>query len=355
MTETGDLGLRERLVAAALVRRVTARAATRPARSPTLCYVGPVAEEGLGRTDLPEGGQTVPLRHDGRDRPYLLHVPPASPAGPVPLLVELHGRGIDPIAFDRWTGFRKLADMAGFVVALPSAIGEIWNDGRLPPADGSDPDDVGYLLALIDDACCRLPIDRRRIYVVGMSNGATMAGRLACEHPERMAAVAQVAGTAALGIARHCRPAVPLPILHVQGTGDVFSPYAGGRRRGLWARLVFLGRRAAGPSIGVDAWARLWVETNGAAEGPLVETLPPDTTVRRWRGSSAASDLAFYRIDGGGHTWPGSRQPMPRFLFGRTTRAFDATEVIWDFLATHARAAPAGRAVDESGGPPGRP
>ena len=275
------------------------------------------------------------MRHEGRERPYLLHVPPAALAERAPLLLELHGRGIDPVSFDRWTGFRHLADKAGFVVALPSAVGEIWNDGRFPGLTRDGPDDVGYLVALIEDACTRFSIDERRIYVVGMSNGATMAARLVCERAGRIAAFAQVAGTAAAGVAATCRPACPVPILQVHGTNDDFAPYGGGRRHGLRARLVL--RHAAGPSIGVDDWARLWVAANEAHEGPRIETFPPDTTVRRWHGPSPASDVVFYRVDGGGHTWPGNRQPLPRPLFGRKSRAFDATKVIWNFLSAHRR------------------
>ena len=286
-------------------------------------------------TSLPAGSHTVSLRHEGRERPYLLHVPPVALAARVPLLLELHGRGIDPVSFDRWTGFRHLADKAGFVVALPSAMGEIWNDGRFPELARDGSDDVGYLVALIEDSCARLLIDVRRIYVVGMSNGATMAARLACEQAGRIAAFAQVGGTVAVGVTAHSRPACPVPILQVHGTGDDSAPYEGGRRRGLRARLIL--RHAAGPSMGVDDWARFWVAANGAHEGPRIETLPPDTTVRRWRGPSAASDVVFYRVDGGGHTWPGNRQPLPRLLFGRTSRAFDATKVIWDFLSAHHR------------------
>jgi polyhydroxybutyrate depolymerase len=106
--------------------------------------------------------------------------------------------------FDRWTGIAALADEVGFVLALPSALGDIWNDGRYRGPEWArieGVDDVGYLRTLIDDACARLPIDPRRIYVVGMSNGATMAARFACEHAERIAALAQIAGTAAVQVA----------------------------------------------------------------------------------------------------------------------------------------------------------
>jgi polyhydroxybutyrate depolymerase len=277
---------------------------------------------------------TVALQHDGRDRPYLLHTPRALAAEPAPLLVELHGRGIDAARFDRMTGFQPLADEKGFVLAMPSAVGGIWNSRPLP-TDVDRPDDVAYLLALIDDICAHASIDRRRIYVVGMSNGAGMAGRFACLHPERLTAFAQVAGTGPDNLATRARPASPVPLLQIHGTADRIIPYRGGLRRRPLMRL--LGHRSFGASVGVDDWAQFWAETNHANAGPEVSPLPPDTTVRTWRGPSGTAEVVFYRVNRAGHTWPSSRVRLPRVLLGRTSQTFDATRVIWDFLSAHAR------------------
>lgn len=288
----------------------------------------------------PSGRATIPLVYDGLERPYMLQLPRGAGDDRLPLLLELHGRGIDATRFDQLTGFGALADEAGFVLALPSALSEMWNDGRShSPKWSREPDDVGYLNAVIDDACARRAIDLGRIYVVGMSNGSVMAGRLACASAERIAAVAQVAGTAGVGIAAGFRPSRPLPILNIHGTADRMAPYEGGIRHGLGARIVH--RHAAGPMVGVDDWARFWVSANGAYDGasdsPQVGALPPDTTVRTWRGPSRDADIVFYKVEGGGHTWPGSRIAMPAFMFGRTSRTFDATKVSWEFLAAHTR------------------
>ena len=80
----------------------------------------------------------------------------------------------------------------------------------------------------------------------------------------------------------------------------------------------------------------MWVERNAAADTPLVETVAPDITVRRWRGPAPASDVAFYRVEGGGHTWPGARIWIPPHL-GRVSHSLDATRVIWSFFLAHAR------------------
>jgi polyhydroxybutyrate depolymerase len=251
-------------------------------------------------------------------------------------LLELHGRGIDAAQFDRLTGFGSLADEIGFVLAMPSALAEMWNDGRShSPKWAREPDDVGYLTALIDDVCARSTIDPARIYVVGMSNGAVMAGRLACALSERIAAIAQIAGTAGVATAAAYRPSRPVPVLSIHGTADRFAPYEGGVGKELGARRVL--RRAAGPMVGIDEWAGFWVAANGAPDDPVVGELPPDTTIRTWRGASNQSDVVFYRVEGGGHTWPGSRITLPAFMFGRTSRTFDTTRLSWEFLAAHKR------------------
>jgi polyhydroxybutyrate depolymerase len=283
--------------------------------------------------------EQISLTNGGLNRPYLLQAPPSNGGAALPLLVELHGRGIDAVRFDRLTGFGSLAEEEGFALALPRAIGEIWNDGRIrSPRWPVDLDDVGYLTAVIDDAIARLPIDPRRIYVVGMSNGAVMAGRLACAKPDRIAAFAQVGGTVGVSAAADCHLARPVPILSVHGTADDYAPYEGGTRHGLRARVLL--RRATEPSVGVDDWAQFWVTANGAADGPLVSMLGPDTTVRTWHGPAASSDVVFYRVEGAGHTWPGSRMALPALLFGPTSHTFDATREIWAFLSTHTAATP---------------
>jgi len=279
---------------------------------------------------------SIPLTHDGRNRPYLLQVPRTMAAGRLPLLLELHGRGIDAAQFDRLTGFGSLADELGLVVAMPSAVAEVWNDGRShSPKWAREPDDVGYLAAVMDDVCARSAIDSARIYVVGMSNGAVMAGRLACTLSERIAAVAQIAGTAGIATVATTRPSRPVAVLNIHGTADKFAPYVGGIAEGLGAGTVL--RRAAGPMVGIDDWAAFWVAANGARDDLGATELPPDTTIRTWRGASSESDVVFYRVEDGGHTWPGSRIALPAFMFGRTSRTFDATKVAWEFLAGHTR------------------
>ena len=51
--------------------------------------------------------------------------------------------------------------------------------------------------------------------------------------------------------------------------------------------------------------------------------------------------MVLYRIEGGGHTWPGGKQYLPPGLVGRVCRDIDGTRTIFEFFARHRREAPA--------------
>jgi polyhydroxybutyrate depolymerase len=286
------------------------------------------------RLTPPDGGPGTSdhvLEHDGLPRQYRIHLPPVLPLGS-PLVIQLHGGGGNGRGLDRLTRFHPLADQERFAVVSPSGDRRHWNDGRVhsPAGPPSGADDVGFIAALIDCVARWLPIDRRRVYAVGISNGAMMAARLAAQLSDRIAAFAQVAGTVAADAPTWWHPDRPVPIIQIHGTGDLIVPYSGGE---------LLGRRRSalppGRVLGVDEWAGLVSEHNRAV-GPQVTTVASDATLRSWRGATGQSDVDFWRVERGGHTWPGGFQYLPVGIVGPTTHTFDATAVIWRFLSTHA-------------------
>jgi polyhydroxybutyrate depolymerase len=54
-----------------------------------------------------------------------------------------------------------------------------------------------------------------------------------------------------------------------------------------------------------------------------------------YTGCSEGGEVVFYRIEGGGHTWPKrvGGQYLPERRVGRVCHALDASEVIWTFFA----------------------
>lgn len=87
-----------------------------------------------------------------------------------------------------------------------------------------------------------------------------------------------------------------------------------------------------------------WVENNHAQGPPEVESLPdldPNDGTRVFRETYAAgesgADVIFYRVEGGGHTWPGSTAGALERLagVGNVSRDISASRVIWEFFRNH--------------------
>jgi polyhydroxybutyrate depolymerase len=89
------------------------------------------------------------------------------------------------------------------------------------------------------------------------------------------------------------------------------------------------------------------VQRDGCRTQPVEEALP-DTdpkdgcTIKRFTygHGQGGTEVVLYRIEGGGHTWPGGPQYFPQFLLGRVCRDIDATQVIWDFFKAHPKTEP---------------
>ena len=280
------------------------------------------------------GGSII---HGGLERTYRIHVPALyDKTKPVPLLIALHGGGGTGERMERLTlkGFNALSDKEGFVVVYPDGIEKHWNDGREKVryrAHREKIDDIGFISALIDDLVKRLNIDNKRIYVKGISNGAMLSNRLACELSGRITAIAPVAGNMPYDLAPHCSPSKPISVLMISGTKDPMMPWEGGE--------ASFGRLRFGRVLSVMETIKFWVAHNQCLPIPVI-TYEPDkdssdgTLVRKeaYNGCKDGTDVILYAIENGGHTWPGGWQYLPEKSVGKISRDIDASEVIWSFF-----------------------
>jgi len=277
---------------------------------------------------------------DGLKRTYLLHVPASSDkTRRMPLVIALHGGGGTGERMERLTlgGFNKLSDREGFVVVYPDGIEEHWNDGREKVkyrAHREKVNDVGFISALIDHLAESGNIDKKRVYVTGISNGAMMSNRLACELTGRIKAIAPVAGNMPYDLVSRCAPSRPIPVLMISGSKDPMMPWEGGEAHFL--RLNF------GKVLSVPETIKFWLAHNHCTTVPVI-TLEPDkdprdgTRVRKevYAGCEAGTEVILYTVEGGGHTWPGGYRYLPERLIGKTSEDLDANELIWDFFKKH--------------------
>lgn len=295
-----------------------------------------LSAQGLGLVRRP-GDYRRTLVSDGRKRTFLLHIPRGwSRQKPAPLVIVLHGGGGNGTRVAALTRFSGLADRAGFVVAYPDGINGHWNDGRNVPnfrSHRENIDDVGFIRTLIERLVGQLNLDSTRVYATGMSNGAMMCYRLGCDLSDRLAAIASVCGALPEDLPASCSDGPPIPVLAINGTEDPFVPWAGGG-------VGLLNKR--GTVLSVPASIRFWVGRNGCATEPVETRLPQKdlkqgiSTVREvYAGGHDRTEVVAYRVEGGGHTWPGGNERTARF--GKQSRDIDASETIWEFFRKHSR------------------
>lgn len=281
------------------------------------------------------------LLFDGLQRSYRIHIPPSLPQNSTPALVfVVHGGGGTGEGMERTLtlgGFNTLADTHSFIVVYPDGFEKNWNDGRknvTDPAHQQNIDDVGFFTALIENLTIEFNIDPCRIFSTGISNGAMMSYRLAIEIPDKIAAVAPVAGALPVDLLSYNITDVSLSVCVISGTHDPLVPWEGG--------LVGTPRNPRGMVISVPDSVQFWVTHNHCSVPPNVTLLPDiDPNDHTWisrdiyRSGSNNTEVILYTIYNGGHTWPDGYQYLPESLIGRTSHDMNANEVIWEFFSTH--------------------
>jgi polyhydroxybutyrate depolymerase len=284
----------------------------------SLAAAGVAAQTAESRTLQPQQGD--------RERAYRLYRPATLDRhAPVPLVIMLHGGFGSGAQAERAYRWNAQANRGSFVVAYPDGIGRSWNAGGIccGPALREGVDDVGFLNRLIDAVAQAENIDRRRVYLTGMSNGAAMAYRYACEGSAPVAAIGPVAGTLSFA----CAAPRPTSVMAIHGLADQHVPFIGGPgTQGVtkvnWvpvAQTLEAFRKAGGCQAGV-------IHRQG-----LVETSTAPCEQGR--------DVVLTTIDGAGHQWPGSepRSGLAGRLFqgDPPSTALDATEALWAFFRSH--------------------
>ena len=277
---------------------------------------------------------------NGLERTYLLHIPLSfDKTKQMPLVISLHGGGGSGAAMVALTlgGFNTLSEREGFIVVYPDGIEKHWNDGRELSryrAQRENIDDIGFISALIDHLVKKYNIDKKRIYITGMSNGAMMSYRLACELADKVAAIAPVAGLIPKKLSLHCSPSRAISVLIINNVNDPMVPWKGGD--------FHFGNLCLGEGLSVSDSVSYWVTHNGCSSTPIItheqDKDSQDGTIvykKLYGKGKNGTEVILYTIEGGGHTWPSGHQYLRERIIGKTSRDINANEVIWDFFKRH--------------------
>jgi polyhydroxybutyrate depolymerase len=264
--------------------------------------------------------QTNAIEVDGRTRSYFVHLPPTYDGkARLPLVLVLHGGTQSAAGAERMSGMSDEADKQNFVAAYPSGTGRFkdvptWNSGNCCGyAMQNHVDDVAFLRALIDKLEHDYSVDPKRVFVTGISNGAMMAYRAACELADKVAAIAPVEGAQNVP----CKPTSPVSLIVFHGTADRLVPFEGG------TTPFQVGPKRSDASV-ADAIA-FWVKTDGCSALPK-HSEANEAHIDTYSGCKNNSAVVLYAIQGGRHMWPGAR------MSGNNVAA---TEIMWKFFAQH--------------------
>jgi polyhydroxybutyrate depolymerase len=296
------------------------------------------AHRNLSAAYLAPGNHAITVKHGHGERSAIVHVPPRAPERrALSLILNFHGGGGHGANQQEYSLLDKLADRETFITVYANGTGRFgnrlltWNAGTCCGyAVVNGIDDVGFIRALLARVAQLVPIERRRVYATGLSNGGMMAHRLAAETTDLVAAVAPVAGAMVLADIRTHRA---VPIMHIHSVDDPRALYGGG----VGPPFPFTKNQVFHPNV--EQMIARWVKHNGCLAEPRVGEQRSDKDAR---GHTAArhvfpncrdgAEVVLWKLTGAGHVWPGGKQRVMERLLGPSTDIIDANDEMWTFF-----------------------
>jgi poly(3-hydroxybutyrate) depolymerase len=247
-----------------------------------------------------------------------------------PAVLVLHGGMGSAQDMRAKSGFDAVARANGFMVVYAEGTDfggdrHAWNTGYLLRRQVQDADDIAYFDTLIDKLIRDHGADQTRVYMTGGSNGGMMTFVYAVARPQKLAAIAPVVASM---FTFDTVPAVPVPILIINGAKDEEVPLEGGMSRN---RIVKRAQEA--PYKPLKDVVQFWVRANKSLPEPKVASVGTVTTTTHDAGPGGA--VTEFMVDSaGGHGWPGSK---PRRDGNAPVASFSGAERVWAFFERQPR------------------
>ncbi len=278
-------------------------------------------QEAKNPATVPIGQSTRTITVDGRAREYRIFRPDSLPAK-ASVVLMFHGGFGSAEQAEKDYGWDELAQREHVLLVYPNGVNHAWAVGGgccgTPGSTGVD--DVSFVKVVVAEVRKLIPVDDSRIYATGMSNGALMSYRLACD-TKLFAAVAPVAGT----ILGSCDTPSPVSLIHIHGLADENIPFDGSPGNGF--------AKIDGPPV-PEVVAKFRA-LDGCPEPTVSKVDVVTTSIANFPNGRA---VELITVDGAGHQWPGSDRKRAAGLIpgiDPPSTAFDATDVIWKFFADH--------------------
>lgn len=294
----------------------------------------PEATGVVGKKIEKAGDYTFAIQHGGLTRYYIVHVPKSYRVEvPTPLLLAFHGGGgnMQVQATDEFYKQISKSESAGFVAVFANGYSRFksgklatWNAGACcAAARDKNIDDVGFIKQVVSNVTAQLNIDKKKIYATGMSNGAMMAYRLACELPDIFSGIAAVAGT---DNTVACPAGAAVSVLHIHAQDDDHVLFGGGA-----GEKAFKDRSLVSEFVSVPKTVEKWVKRNGCQPKPKRILEKDGAYCDRYVGCRSGSAVQLCVTSTGGHSWPGGSKPRSG-CDTKPSTAISANDVMWEFF-----------------------
>lgn len=262
------------------------------------------------------------MNHEGLEREYILYKPKNfSENGP--LVMMLHGYSSNNNNLLSYSKMNAIADQNGFMICYPQgAITYLTNQSHWNAnLQMSDINDIDFLSDLVIEIQKQFKVSKENVFVAGMSNGGFMSYTLGCERSDIFKAVASVTGTMSGYDWENCSPEYKIPVMQISGTIDRTVPWDGTMNTAFgW-----------GGAPHILEVMEFWSDLNACTKDELINFPDIDksdnstVSLTKKKGGSYNNEVWFYKIEGGGHDWPGA--------WGN--KDIDASEEIWKFFDLH--------------------
>ncbi len=257
------------------------------------------------------------LRHQGKLRTFIVKTPVGWQGEQLPLIVNMHGFLMTNDWQRDYTEMDKLSDTARCIVIYPQGIDRRWNSGTFFGVS-SDVDDVGFLGKLIDYAVAVYHADASRVYLTGYSAGGFMCYKMACDAPNRIAAIVPVVASMVYENYNSCVPSRNIAKMIFNGNEDPVTSYSG----------------IPGNFPSIPTVVSFWREQQGCNQDTVIIKVPNANTsdgcqVEQYIFKDCDRTLIFNKVINGGHTWAGTSQFLP---VGNTNQDISVNNEGWNFF-----------------------
>jgi len=256
----------------------------------------------------------------GEERGYILRLPANyDPSIPSDVVFTFHGSGSNMLTQLLYSDFMPLADRDNVIIVSPDAnkvydfsdspLGAYWSsawEANLRERDH----DIEFILQLVENL--QTEYCTGEFFAAGMSAGGDMSSALQCLENSPFSAYGPV--TYLYYNHEECRDAPARPMVYFHGTLDFVVAYDGG-----------LGAPWFDPPV--EETMSNWADHNNCDPEPKLTDIGNEVVRFSW--SNCEAPVTFYRVEGGGHTWPGA-VPVPGL--GHTTSDISASEIIWSLF-----------------------